>query len=216
MAVFPLAGAPEQAAPTRTFPNNPDPQMTTDENKQSAVDSLWEENEPMARQMYFTYMLSRTPSDLQGLMVEKIGANLPGGLPDGAATITDGDPVAVWGSPSGIVMQGSPGVAVIVDEAVSRVELPFPTTRGMINHGQSIAVRDGVGGPTTPGSPGAAVVVNHAVTQINLVQPADIAYIQNGTPVVMHDETDQVIQGYTATAQVSNKNLTAVKLVPNP
>ena len=195
-----------------TFRQDVDPQMTSEENQQSQVDSLWEQNEPMARQMYFTYMLSRTPSELYDLMVTKIGANLPGGLPDGSAAIADGDPVPVWASPSGLVLAGSPAVAVIANEAVARVDLPVPTTRGFVNDGQSVAVRDGA--TPLPGSPGSIAVANHAISAVNLTIPATTAFIADGAAVNMIDQTDAPIAGYTATAVVQNKALAAVKLVP--
>lgn len=174
---FPTAGA----EPSRTFRQNPDPQMTSEENQQSQVDALWEENEPLARQMYFTYMLSRTPSDLQGLMRDKIEDNLPGGLPDGEAAVANGDPVPVWASPSGLVLAGSPATAVITGEALARVDLPVPTSRGFVNNGQEIAVQDEAGVPL-PDWRGSMIVNNHAVSAVRLVSTAAPLQVRSTPP----------------------------------
>lgn len=143
---------------------------------QAELDALWQVLLANANQAKLDYMYARTPAELQ----PHLEAYIANDTED--APVKPGDPVPVWASPSGLVLQGSPGVAVVEAGALARVDLPTPTTRGYVNDGQAVAMQDAAGAAIA-GASGVAVVASHSLTAVKYTPPtppATQATVTNG------------------------------------
>jgi hypothetical protein len=137
----------------------------------------------------------------------------PPGVPQGAIVL-NGDPIPIWGDPTGWVLPGSPAIAVVSDGELQRANLPMALTTGIVNNGQGVQVQDSSNVPV-PGSPGVAVVASHSLSKVTMnppVPPATQAMINNGAAVVVVDAAGAPVTGSPGAAEVANRVLTDVKL----